>query len=481
MRSLQAGWMRWLWNCTASGLALFSMNLCVCELCGDEPAVDGKEVFLRDWSKHTVKNADQTGADGLGPLFNAVSCVACHAQGGIGGGGNNEHNVRLLTLTIASVPQEQATQRVNINDLRKSPIHPGLKSTSSVVLHRFSVHEQYADMLNGWLQRPEIEPIGMLRGLEELGITSRVASRLSSMSKPGFKPVLAYVRSARNTPSLFGLGQIDSIPKKTLVQLSIDQNARYPEISGKVAPNGGKFGWRGQTSSVKNFVLGACANELGLQTRGFKQPEDPAEFTEPDKRNTPLFSFPVVPHSDKSVDMTDEEITALVSFVNELPPPREVSPASTAERNDLSQGQAHFTSVRCDACHVRQIDNVVGIYSDLLLHNMGEKLNDPAALSSTGGTSGLSQYYGTGESLLVSNGRKQEWRTPPLWGVRDSAPYLHDGSAASIEDAILAHGGEASVSLHLFEELTPRERRELIGFVKSLGAPESRRTIASAN
>jgi CxxC motif-containing protein (DUF1111 family) len=475
MQWLQAGWMSWLRNGTAMSIALLSLNFGVCQLCGDELAIDGKEVFLRDWSKHWVFNAALTGADGLGPLYNAVSCVACHAQGGIGGAGDNEHNVRLLTVTTAMVPQAQATQRVNVKDLKNSPLHPGLKSTSSVVLHRFSVHEQYADMLSTWLQRPEIEPIGMLKGLEELGITSSVASRLHNMSKPGFKPVLAYVRSERNTPSLFGLGQIDGISQKSLVQLSIDQHALYPEVSGKVAPHGGKFGWRGQTSSVKNFVLGACANELGLQTRGFPQPKDPAEFTEPEQQN---FG---VEHTAKSIDMTDEEISALVWFVNELPPPAEVSPASAEERYDLAQGKSHFASVRCDGCHVKQIDNVVGIYSDLLLHNMGEKLNDPAALAPPSGSRGLSQYYGTGESLLVSNGRKQEWRTPPLWGIRDSAPYLHDGSAATIEDAILAHGGEAAKSLQSFEALTPRQRRELIFFVKSLGAPEPYRTVASSN
>jgi CxxC motif-containing protein (DUF1111 family) len=474
MQGSQSRSTRGLRQGTALVLAVLWLNLCVCELPADEVAEFGKEIFLRDWSKHQVENADVTGADGLGPLYNAVSCVACHGQGGIGGAGDNQHNVRLLTITIAQVSQEQATQRVNVDELKKSPIHPGLKSTSSVVLHRFSVNAPYNDMLSAWLQRPEIEPIGMLKGLDELGITSQVAFRLSAMSKPGFKPVLAYMRSERNTPSLFGLGMIDNISQKALAQLSIDQHARYPELSGKVAPNGGKFGWRGQTSSVKNFVLGACANELGLQAAGFRQPEDPAQVSGPSAQNASL--FPSTPHSDNSIDMTREEISALVRFVDELPPPVEVVPASPKERTEWSKGKSHFASVRCDGCHVKQIENVVGIYSDLLLHNMGERLNDPAAL---GSSNGLDSYYGTGESLLVSNGRKQEWRTPPLWGIRDSAPYLHDGSAATIEDAILAHGGEAAKSRRLYAKLLWSERRELVRFVESLGAPDARRVVAS--
>ena len=36
-----------------------------------------------------------------------------------------------------------------------------------------------------------------------------------------------------------------------------------------------------------------------------------------------------------------------------------------------------------------------------------------------------------------------EWRTPPLWGVADSAPYMHDGRAPTLADAVKLHGGQA--------------------------------------
>src|SRR6185369_13240950 len=45
---------------------------------------------------------------------------------------------------------------------------------------------------------------------------------------------------------------------------------------------------------------------------------------------------------------------------------------------------------------------------------------------------------------------RQEWRTPPLWGVRDSGPYLHDGRAETLEQAIAFHGGEATNSAKKF-------------------------------
>jgi CxxC motif-containing protein (DUF1111 family) len=63
------------------------------------------------------------------------------------------------------------------------------------------------------------------------------------------------------------------------------------------------------------------------------------------------------------------------------------------------------------------------------------------------------------------------WRTPPLWGVADSAPYLHDGRAPTLEDAIHQHGGQAARSRQQFDQLSPEERVQVIDFLKTLRAP----------
>jgi CxxC motif-containing protein (DUF1111 family) len=75
---------------------------------------------------------------------------------------------------------------------------------------------------------------------------------------------------------------------------------------------------------------------------------------------------------------------------------------------------------------------------------------------------------------------RQEWRTPPLWGVRDSGPYLHDGRAETLEQAIAFHGGQAKRSADNFFQLKPEEQMQLITFLKSLTAPESEK-VAAAN
>jgi hypothetical protein len=72
---------------------------------------------------------------------------------------------------------------------------------------------------------------------------------------------------------------------------------------------------------------------------------------------------------------------------------------------------------------------------------------------------------------LVSTNTEQEWRTPPLWGVADSAPYLHDGRADSLIDAISLHGGEADASMKKFFELPITERMAVLEFLCCLRAP----------
>ena len=67
----------------------------------------------------------------------------------------------------------------------------------------------------------------------------------------------------------------------------------------------------------------------------------------------------------------------------------------------------------------------------------------------------------------------QEWRTPPLWGVRDSAPYLHDGRAETLLQAIVMHEGEAAKTRDRFLMLSIPDRRALIEFLNTMVAPST--------
>src|SRR5262249_647763 len=158
---------------------------------------------------------------------------------------------------------------------------------------------------------------------------------------------------------------------------------------------------------------------------------------------------------------------ALAAYCASLPAPVRIEPASPKDAEHVNRGERLFASCGCTACHVPDVGKVEGIYSDLLLHDMGEVLSDPipanpekgTALTVTEVVGGGSSAYGGGGGRVVESlspaalALRREWRTPPLWGLRDSAPYLHDGRARTLSDAITAHGGEAESSAQKFRGL----------------------------
>ena len=104
---------------------------------------------------------------------------------------------------------------------------------------------------------------------------------------------------------------------------------------------------------------------------------------------------------------------------------------------------------------------MAGIYSDLLLHDMGQSLSD------TGST------YGIDGPDTPESPKSREWRTPPLWGYRDSGPYLHDGRAQNLEEAVAFHSGQAQNATQRFFSRSHRERAQVEAFLKSLVAPSA--------
>jgi CxxC motif-containing protein (DUF1111 family) len=124
-------------------------------------------------------------------------------------------------------------------------------------------------------------------------------------------------------------------------------------------------------------------------------------------------------------------------------------------------GKHLFKATGCAECHTPKLGSVDGIYSDLLLHNMGPGLVG-------GGSYGEQPIPSEASSDAPS---PSEWRTPPLWGVADSGPYLHDGRAATLEEAIQMHDGQGKRSKEKFAKLSRGEQAQLIAFLKTLRAP----------
>ncbi len=411
----------------------------------DDSAARGRELFERTWQS---SSAPHPAADGLGPLFNERSCVACHSLGGIGGAGPDDKNVDLLTPSAAELSSSGPDDR-----FRK--VHPGFATASTIVLHKFSTDtDAYGEFRNRMLgldprilhepARQQSAELAIFRG------QSRVPNRAVKVGR------VEFIVSRRNTTPLFGLGLIDRIPDFEINSVA-RQQARRGVVSGRFL---GRFGWRGQVKNLDNFVRSACATELGLQLATHRQPINPVG-----KPEDPLVRRPF--------DISAQECRDLTEFVARLPKPRRVLSDDRQQLVRIKNGEALFDSVGCAECHRPTLADVSGLYSDLLVHEMGPSLADPAPAPIDPLLPSAAGYY---ENVELANERRlvearREWKTPPLWGLRDSAPYLHDGRAETVDEAIKLHGGEAQFAVYRYRELPSPQRQNLLAFLETLAAP----------
>ena len=314
------------------------------------------------------------------------------------------------------------------------------------MLHRFSTDERYEAFREGLL------------GLDRQKLKAKVRGDGTNLTIAVERTRL--LLAERNTTPLFGLGLIDAISDAEIQEAATQQAKEDPNVHGRFV---GRFGWRGQTSTLGTFVRGACGAELGLQVSSDSQAISPFH----DGNDLTL----------DRMDLTDQECEDLTTFVSRLPAPARSEPTDLREAALLNNGESLFKSVGCAACHRPKLGTVVNIYSDLLLHDMGEQLIDPSPAPRTAQVAGRARSYYEPENepqeppLLVLQ-RRREWKTPPLWGVRDSGPYLHDGRAANIEQAVAQHGGEAAPSAERFLALASADRSRVVGFLMTLTAPD---------
>jgi len=73
-----------------------------------------------------------------------------------------------------------------------------------------------------------------------------------------------------------------------------------------------------------------------------------------------------------------------------------------------------------------------------------------------------------GDGIEQAGASGTQMRTAPLWGLRVAPSLLHDGRASTIEEAIVAHDGQARRSRQRFTGLRAHERQALLEFLESL-------------
>lgn len=390
-----------------------------------EPSADqvdvavGRMLFNHRWRPNDVL----AGGDGVGPVFNANSCVECHFQGGVGGGGSNEHNV--LAFMVHPAPERL--------DVQFGLVHHKAVDVS---------FQESKELVGSFF--PSIP--GGLRIDNGCGVKFR------DFNPVRFQPI--------NTTALFGAGWIDRISDKTIRH---NRNHRavstiVGEVVGdfeevvhgrlRILEDGrvGRFGWKAQFATLEEFVAAACANELGLGNPLMDQA-------------TPVSKQDYQPNER---DLNQQQFAALVSFVDTLPRPVQILPDAPSEHQKILLGEKLFHEIRCASCHTPSLGGVDGIYSDLMLHRIENRKRNGGSYVDIDPVTPLPGHVPDPE----------EWRTPPLWGVADSAPYFHDGRSQTLKAAIIRHGGDARHVAKAFKDLSSSGQNAIIAFLKSLKAPQ---------
>jgi CxxC motif-containing protein (DUF1111 family) len=249
---------------------------------------------------------------------------------------------------------------------------------------------------------------------------------------------------------------VEAIPDEAILALADPEDANGDGISGRAsivrdAATGdrrvGRFGWKAQHATLLAFGADAYRNEMGITNDLFREEMGVGITPEQYQRCDPF------PDPEDLEDRATRRrgIDNFASFMKFLAPPLRGDVDS-----QVRSGEAFFRSAGCASCHTptmvtgpsRELafDRVpVPLFSDLLLHDIG-----------------------TGDEIPQAAALPEEIRTPALWGLRFRRPLLHDGSAATIEAAILRHDREAQRSRAAFESLPAASKSMLLSFLRSL-------------
>jgi hypothetical protein len=420
-----------------------------------------------EWANHTPARA-------TGP--NATTCISCHNLGGDDGAGDSGGNVHR---------DADHTGMLNKMITRNAPHVFGLGG-----LQRLA-EEMTADIM-------KLRDDGRIAA--GCGKNTTAASVLKKLSSKGVN--FGSVTITHAMGSMNCTEKLDPPSPGAALAISDDLVVR-------------PFQWKGSVATVRDFARGAFHNEIGMQASEIlgSPTVDPATVDgDGDGVKNEIFVGDMT--SMAVYQAAQPRPTTRIELAN-----LKIIPALTAaEKTAIAAGSKRFDEIGCNSCHIRQLvannvifrepsaskffrdpgdlfpngrtlisqaldpanpikfditrdqpDNadfkttnnqplgtfqrdkqghaVIELFGDLRRHDMGA------------GDAEEVDEVGTGASVFM---------TENLWGVGTTGPYMHDGRAASLTEAILEHGGESSSARNAFKALAVKEQQNLIAFLNNL-------------
>ena len=452
--------------------------------------MSGKALFDTDWKTGLVYNYstpfDCNGAamtfpdsaqssfikpDVLGPMYKNSACFVCHFEEGKGypedmfGSDPAITTLSLCNLQVVKSDGSVGDHPVFGPALQTKALPPAVPQGKLNVAFD-SIPGGFADGTYFMLRKPKYSFSNLGWGVNSINLDS--------------------VRiSPRYIPHLSGLGMLEAIDESTILSFVNMPGKTGTGIAGKPqritdkftgANTLGRFGWKCGTASLRSKVFSSIAMDLGISNKYFAN--------QGYLNGTP-----------ESPELTEQVIDSLRMYISLLaPPPRQMGKgyiiydpkiAGATEGGAIwadgslykglafeeiwtdpsaIRGKNLFSQARCDLCHIPSMrtgtktdfDELKNLeiqpFTDMLLHDMGPEDGD----------------NGYTEGVAGPN----EWRTAPLWGlwyvpyVNKVGLYMHDGRARSIQEAILWHFGEGTISRNAFIAMNAQERADLVRYTQ---------------
>jgi len=374
----------------------------------------GRELFIARWQPAPGSRAT---LDGLGPLFNADACTACHVADG-----------RIVPYNDDGTLDASFLFRIGNDSGATHPEYGGqLQTRATTGLSEGSVT---------WVQN---DADGTIRFIATPDLASE-----------------GYAIGPRIAPHLLGMGLLDLVAEATILEYADPDDVNGDGISGRphwVTEEGerriGRFGWKAINSTLRTQNAGAMHQDMGLTT--------PVNSSE---NCTEQQEICTTAGSSGSPEVSETSLMAVVHFMTALGVPER----RIEDQAAFDEGARLFESIGCAACHRPTMvtgtsgkfaslsNQTIYPYTDLLLHDMGEGLSD---------------------GVVENNATASEWRTPPLWGIgiveqKEGARFLHDGRATTIKEAVQHHGGEAAAARNRFLQLDTVQTERLMQFLRGI-------------
>jgi CxxC motif-containing protein (DUF1111 family) len=443
-----------------------------------------------DKDRETFEEVEAITPNGLGPVYNATSCVSCHQN------------------PITGSSSQIAELRVGHHE--PDPNDPG----------RFIFIEP---------------PSGSL--IHQRAIDATIQEHVL----PGYE-----VHTLRMSTSILGNGYIEVIPDADILKIRAAQPkgmkglpVAVPVVVGVNSGTGefetverlGRFGWKCQEASLINFSAGAYLNEMGVTS-----PLQPKENT---SNGRDVSQYDLVADPEDQVDPQDpdnqahpfgDDIKTFTRFMRSTKAPsREFLALGSHEVQEGEKLFRNNDALGCAICHypdhttpvagtpilplhggadskpgsdmkvvpIALGNKIIHPYSDFMLHDIGTGDGIAQTQHAQRPPRGVANLQKVPDEIMTREGiarvRARDFggdrralspdvpgldqrtvnmvRTAPLWGLRVRPQLLHDGSALSIDEAIRRHHGQAEeVTMKYVKMATehPEQARQLIAFLKSL-------------